>query len=180
MSLPTQVSPPATSSKEFAREISSLDLLQGALSVGLAWILSPQTLVWVIQWLLTTVPMSLNIVFRDKLRTLTCIVIILYCVLIPLPIIVIEIFAALDWQLPQTNERYQITFLNTGTLILSVTNICSPSRWSYDPGTPTAPLTGAKLSDLDQATTLMVGLFALILIFTNMVTNICHNYLRSE
>jgi len=174
------VSPPSTSSKEFAREISGLDMLQGAPSVGLALIPFPQTFVWMIQWLLTTIAPSVNVMVRHEMLTLTIIYIIPYCVLIPLPIIVIEICAALGWQWPRANEGWQITILNIRTFVLPTINIRSPPRWRYDPGTPTAPLTDVMHSDLDQATTLVFGLFALIPKFTNMVTNICRSCLRSE
>lgn len=154
-------------------------MLQGAPSVGLAWIPSPQTSVWMIQWLLTTIATSVNVMVRHELLTLNIKYMIPYCVLIPLPSIVIGIFAALGWQWPRTNEGWQITILNSGTFILSTINICSPPRWRYDPSSPAAPLTGAKFSDLDQATILVVGLFALIPTFAAIVANVCHSCLRS-
>lgn len=55
---------------------------------------------------------------RHELLTLNIKYMIPYCVLIPLPSIVIGIFAALGWQWPRTNEGWQITILNSGTFIL--------------------------------------------------------------
>lgn len=132
-------------------------------------------------WMLSSLGL-LHHIFQgapNELPTLTHIVIILHCVMIPLPIIAIEISAALGWRWPRTNGGWRLMILISGTFVLSIIYICSPSRFKYDLGNPTAPLDAAKLGDLDQATTFRIGRFALIPTLSTVVAEICHRYVRS-
>lgn len=119
-----------------------------------------QTGTWMITWLLHTIAMVVYSIHRGDLgaRILMCGVPFAFSVLLPL--LVMTFFQRTN-QL-QVNPRWATTTLYTGTTFLSMTYVLTPRRYRYDPDSPTAPLAHAKMSDIDQVTTLIAGLMFVV------------------
>lgn len=115
---------------------------------------------WMVTWLLHTIAMIVYSIHRGDFgaRILMCGVPFAFSVLLPL--LVMSLFQRTN-QL-QDNPRRVTTTLYTGTTFMSMTYVLTPRRYRYDPDSPTAPLAHAKMSDIDQVTTLIAGLMFVV------------------
>ena len=144
--------------------VSALYLLHHLLE-GRPKIPSFQTTIWMLLWTLITVAMSIDNVVRGILKSTAIKVFAPFCIGIPLPLLVIAICQNREWIEPPRNadgRRIYTAILNIGTFLLSTIYLCSPRHLRYDSASPAAPLSGSKLSDLDQASALALGLLAVI------------------
>jgi hypothetical protein len=118
-------------------------------------------------WTLITIEMSVDNVVRGSLKSTAIKLFAPFLVGIPVPILAFVILSCLrKAQWPRKYEGWEIAALNTGTITLSFVYLFTPPSWRYDPNSPTAPLSGSQLSDLDQAVSLaIVTLVAIPVLF---------------
>lgn len=115
---------------------------------------------WMVTWLLHTITMVVHSIHHEDLgaRILMCGVPFAFSVLLPL--LVMSFFQRTNQ--PQDNPQWVTATLYTGTTFMSMTYVLTPRRYRYDPDSPTAPLAHAKMSDIDQVTTLIAGLMFVV------------------
>ena len=120
----------------------------------LTWRPCAQTAVRIILEILNTIAMVAYDIQRGTLgkRLLLCLGPFLSFIVMPLA----TVYKKNQWQ-------WATSVINAGSILISVIYICLPYEYRYDPHSPAAPLSAAKLTDDDQVEALVTGCLCVLL-----------------
>lgn len=120
----------------------------------LTWRPCAQTAVRITLQVLNTIAMVAYDIQRGTLgrRLLLCLGPFLGCIVLPL----VTVYYKKQWQ-------WATAVINIGSIFISVAYVCTPYEYRYDPHSPAAPLSAAKLTDDDQVEALVTGCLCVLL-----------------